>query len=31
VEDLLTTLAGRPINIAEERANVWHLLGGKDA
>ncbi|MBD8870613.1 hypothetical protein [Nocardioides donggukensis] len=31
VEDLLTTLAGRPINIAEERATVWHLLGGKDA
>lgn len=31
VEDLLTTLAGRPINIAEERANVWHLLGDKDA
>jgi hypothetical protein len=31
VEDLLATLAARPINIAEERANVWHLLGGKDA
>lgn len=30
VEDLLATLAGRPINLAEERANVWHLLGGKD-
>lgn len=31
VEDLLAILAGRPINIAQERTIVWHLLGGKDA
>ena len=31
VAELLTTLAGRTIDIGEERANVWHLLGGKDA
>ncbi|HEY0889510.1 MAG TPA: hypothetical protein VGE38_07860 [Nocardioides sp.] len=28
LDDLLETLAGRTINIAQERATVWHLLGG---
>lgn len=28
--DLLTTLAGRTIDLHEERATVWRLLGGED-
>lgn len=28
LDDLLATLAGRTIDIAEERAHVWNLLGG---
>ena len=31
LETLLTTLAGRTISIAQERATVWRLLSGKDA
>lgn len=30
LDELLSTLAGRTINIPQERATVWRLLGGED-